>query len=205
MLMITHDCWPFIRVIVQTFISLTTVWPEGVCQQIYQVNITIQCLVPSTLGVGMQYAATTRCHTWKRRDCYHTPDTRQNNYLVCTNTDKEIHQAYTTHINYDSLYSTLLTHNRACKLFSSLGKTPPPNKLTRGEHQRHDESVETEHLGKDENEDHAHEQTWLLGCSSHTRITNNPNSEPGSQSTEPYRQSSTELSERPTWRKIIKI
>ena len=40
-----------------------------------------------------------------------------------------------------------------------------------GQNERHDQTIETQHLGEDENQNHADVQAWLLGSSAHTRVS----------------------------------
>jgi len=49
----------------------------------------------------------------------------------------------------------------------------------RGQDERHDQTVETQDLSEDEDEDHADVETWLLGSSANTSITHNANSKAG--------------------------
>ena len=39
----------------------------------------------------------------------------------------------------------------------------------------HDKSVQTQDLGENENEDHADVESWLLCCSTYTRVADNSN------------------------------
>ena len=50
-----------------------------------------------------------------------------------------------------------------------------------GENERDDETVETQDLGEDENEDHADIETRLLSCASNARVTDDADRETGRQ------------------------
>lgn len=53
----------------------------------------------------------------------------------------------------------------------------------------------TQDFGKNENENHADEESGLLGSSSHTSVTDDANGETGSKTSETDRQTGTELNE----------
>merc|ERR1711924_317881 len=63
----------------------------------------------------------------------------------------------------------------------------------RGNHKAHDESVETQSLSKDEDEDHAHEETWLLRVGTDTSITNNANGKTSGEGTQAHGQASAQM------------
>lgn len=60
-----------------------------------------------------------------------------------------------------------------------------------------DEPVKTQHLSKNEDQNHSYEETWLLGCASNTGITNNTYGKSGSQPTESYSQPCTQVDKPP--------
>lgn len=60
-----------------------------------------------------------------------------------------------------------------------------------------DETVETQYLGEDENQDHTDEQTWLLSCTPDTGVTDDSDGETSSETGEPDRQTSTQVDESP--------
>lgn len=49
------------------------------------------------------------------------------------------------------------------------------------------------YLSEDKNQDHAHKETWLLGCSSHPRITHNADGKACSQSRQAHTQASSQV------------
>lgn len=59
------------------------------------------------------------------------------------------------------------------------------------------ETVQTQDLSKNEDQDHTDEETGLLGCPSDTSITNNANGKACSKATEADRQTSTQVKEAP--------
>ena len=59
------------------------------------------------------------------------------------------------------------------------------------------ESVQTQHLGKNEDQNHSYKQTRLLGSSSNTCITHYAYGKSSSQPTESYSQSSTKVNKTP--------
>lgn len=61
----------------------------------------------------------------------------------------------------------------------------------------HNQTVETQHLGEDENQDHTDEQTRLLCCTTHTGITNDTDRKTGCQTREADRQTGTQVNETP--------
>lgn len=58
-----------------------------------------------------------------------------------------------------------------------------------------DEAVETEHLGENEDQDHADEETGLLGRSSHARVSHDADREARRQSTEADRETGAQVHE----------
>lgn len=66
-----------------------------------------------------------------------------------------------------------------------------------------DETVETQDFGENENENHADEESGLLGGSSHTRVTNDTNSETSGQTSKTHRQTRTQLNEARVERKQL--
>lgn len=70
-----------------------------------------------------------------------------------------------------------------------------------GEDQSHDETVEAQHLREDEDQDHAHEQSWLLGSAPNTSIPHDANGKASSQATQPHTQASTQLKKTPGGRR----
>ena len=53
----------------------------------------------------------------------------------------------------------------------------------------------TKHLSKDQNQDHAHKESGLLGCTTHASITHDSDSEAGGKTGETDGQAGTELDE----------
>lgn len=58
-----------------------------------------------------------------------------------------------------------------------------------------DQSVETQDFSENQDQDHSDEQARLLGCSSHTCVTNDSDCEACSKTGEAHRQSSAEMHE----------
>ncbi len=52
--------------------------------------------------------------------------------------------------------------------------------LLDGEDESDDQTVETQHLGEDKDENHSYEQSRLLRCASNSRVSDNANSETSS-------------------------
>lgn len=61
----------------------------------------------------------------------------------------------------------------------------------------HDETVQTQHFGEDKDQDHADEQARLLGRSTDTGISDDSNSETGSQAGEADSETSSQMDEAP--------
>jgi len=61
----------------------------------------------------------------------------------------------------------------------------------------HNQTVETQHFGEDENQDHADEQTRLLCCSPHTGVSHDADRETGCQAREAHRQTGAQMNETP--------
>lgn len=61
----------------------------------------------------------------------------------------------------------------------------------------HNESIQTQHLSEDENEDHTHEEAGLLGCPPHSCITHNTNSKTCSQARQSYAEASPKVYKAP--------
>lgn len=61
----------------------------------------------------------------------------------------------------------------------------------------HDESVQTQHLSENQDEDHSNEESRLLCCSPYSSVTNDTDCKPGRQTTQTYCKSSTQVKESP--------
>lgn len=72
-----------------------------------------------------------------------------------------------------------------------------PAGLLCGEDEGDDETVEAEHLGKDEDKDHAHEEPRLLGGATHARVPDDADGEACCQPAQAHTQARTELKETP--------
>ncbi|KAG7266685.1 hypothetical protein CRUP_038073 [Coryphaenoides rupestris] len=70
---------------------------------------------------------------------------------------------------------------------------PVSDILLRGEDEGYDEAVEPQHLGEDEDQDHAHEEAGLLGCAPHASVTHDANGKAGGQAAEAHTQASTQM------------
>lgn len=64
-----------------------------------------------------------------------------------------------------------------------------------GEDERNDQTVETQGLSEDENQNHADEQLRLLCCGAHTRVTDDADGHAGSETSETDRETRAEVSE----------
>ncbi|TNN83424.1 hypothetical protein EYF80_006405 [Liparis tanakae] len=67
--------------------------------------------------------------------------------------------------------------------------------------ERHDEPVKPQHLGEDQDQDHAHEKPGLLGGASHAGVAHDADGEPGRQTAQAHAQASTEVQETPVEKK----
>lgn len=56
-----------------------------------------------------------------------------------------------------------------------------------------DQTVESQHLGEDQNKDHSDEETGLLGCTADSGVSDNTDSEAGSKTAETHSQTSAEM------------
>lgn len=70
--------------------------------------------------------------------------------------------------------------------------------------QGNNETVQTENFGENENKNHANKETWLLGGTADTGVTDNTNGESSSETRETDRQTSTELDEASVERKLLR-
>ncbi len=59
------------------------------------------------------------------------------------------------------------------------------------------ESVESEHLRKDENEDHADKETRLLRCTAHARVAHDAHGVAGGQAGQAHRQAGSQVDKAP--------
>lgn len=59
----------------------------------------------------------------------------------------------------------------------------------------HDQTVETQHLGEDENQDHTDKQPWLLCCATDTGISHDTDRKTGCQAGEAHRQTGSQVNE----------
>lgn len=66
-----------------------------------------------------------------------------------------------------------------------------------GKDQSHNQPIQTKDLSEDKNEDHAHKQSWLLGCSAYSRITNYTNGKTGSQARQSDAQTGPKMNKAP--------
>lgn len=79
--------------------------------------------------------------------------------------------------------------------------TPPQcmlGDLLGGQDEGDDEAVEPEHLGEDEDKDHADEEAWLLCRPPHSCVSHNADGKTSSQSTQSYAQPRPQVQETPT-------
>lgn len=58
-----------------------------------------------------------------------------------------------------------------------------------------DQAVQTQHLGENQDQDHADEQTGLLGGTAHTGVTNDANGEAGGEAGKADRQTGAQMEE----------
>lgn len=66
-----------------------------------------------------------------------------------------------------------------------------------GQDEGHDEAVEPQHLGEDQNEDHAHEEPGLLSGAPHTGVAHDADGEPGRQAAQAHAQAGAKVQEAP--------
>lgn len=66
-----------------------------------------------------------------------------------------------------------------------------------GQDEGHDEAVEPQHLGEDQDEDHAHEEPGLLGGAPHAGVAHDADGEPGRQAAQAHAQACAEVQEAP--------
>lgn len=66
-----------------------------------------------------------------------------------------------------------------------------------GQDEGHDEAVEPQHLGEDQDEDHAHEEPGLLGGAPHAGVAHDADGEPGRQAAQAHAQAGAEVQEAP--------
>lgn len=64
-----------------------------------------------------------------------------------------------------------------------------------------DQTVQTQDFSENEDQNHTDEQSWLLGSTTDTGITDDTDGETGGQTGESYSQTSTEMDEAPAKRK----
>jgi len=57
----------------------------------------------------------------------------------------------------------------------------------------HNQAVQSQHFSKNQDKDHAYEQTGLLGCTTYTSITNNSYSKASGQTREANSQTSSQM------------
>lgn len=72
--------------------------------------------------------------------------------------------------------------------------------LLRGEDEGDDKPVETQDLGEDQDEDHAHEEPRLLSRAPHAGVAHDADGEAGRQPAEAHAESSAEVEETPAHR-----
>lgn len=73
-----------------------------------------------------------------------------------------------------------------------------------GVHEKsHDETVETQDFGENENENHADEEPRLLGGSSHACVTNDTDSKTSSHTSKTHRKTRTQLDKTRVERKLL--
>lgn len=66
-----------------------------------------------------------------------------------------------------------------------------------GEDEGHDETVEPQHLGEDQDEDHAHEEPGLLGGAPHAGVAHDADGEAGRQAAQAHAQAGAQVQEAP--------
>lgn len=65
------------------------------------------------------------------------------------------------------------------------------------EDQGYDEAVETQNFSEDQNEDHAHEETRLLGGATDARVSHDADGKPGRQPAQTHAQTCAQMQETP--------
>lgn len=66
-----------------------------------------------------------------------------------------------------------------------------------GQDEGHDEAVKPQHLGEDQDQDHAHEEPRLLGGAPHAGVAHDSDGEPGCQAAQAHTQTSAKVHETP--------
>lgn len=69
--------------------------------------------------------------------------------------------------------------------------------LFRGENEGDNESVETQDLSENQNEDHAHKKPRLLSCAPHACVAHDANSEACRQPTQAHTKTGSQMEETP--------
>ena len=69
--------------------------------------------------------------------------------------------------------------------------------LFRGQDEGHDEAVQPQDLGEDEDQDHAHEQPGLLGRAPHAGVAHDADGESSRQTAEAHAQTGSKVEETP--------
>jgi len=67
----------------------------------------------------------------------------------------------------------------------------------------HNQAVETQHFGEDENQDHADEQSGLLCCATDTGVSHDADRKTGCQAREAHRQTGSQVNEAPEDRHML--
>ena len=69
--------------------------------------------------------------------------------------------------------------------------------LLGGEDEGHDEAVQTQDLGEDQDQDHAHEEPGLLGRTPHARVPHDADGEARGQAAEAHAEAGPQVEEAP--------
>lgn len=67
----------------------------------------------------------------------------------------------------------------------------------------HDEAVEPQHLGENQDQDHAHEEPGLLSGASHARVAHDADGKPSCQAAQAHAQAGAKMQETPDGEKQI--
>jgi hypothetical protein len=84
-------------------------------------------------------------------------------------------------------------HSSLCHFLITPTSSPTHQRLLGGEEEGHDQAVETQDFGENEDENHADKETRLLGSPSHASIAHNSDSIAGCQTAEAHAQASAQM------------
>lgn len=116
-----------------------------------------------------------------------------------TTIKEELHTDRMNITHYNTMSNDTSLYNVTKKYFPMLtperGLTDDILSGSGVQQQSDNQSVQTQHLGKDKNQDHTDKQSWLLGSTTDTGVTNDTDGETSSQTGQTNRETSTQLDE----------